>query len=258
MTLKKAEQSELVPVATVSIVTGAARGIGNVIAQKLADKNTFVIAVDRGFEHKASFAQKNVLLIQADVSKPKGVDTVIATLNSLEPCRLVTLVNNAGVGNAKSAEQTSFEEWQESISSNLNNTFLMSRAAIPHLSREGGSIVNISSIFGIMGVRGSAPYSAAKAAIIGLTKQMAAELGPRQIRVNAIAPGLIETPATSNRLTENQDFRRLLVGRTPLGCFGQPEDIANGVKFLASPEARFINGHTLVIDGGWSATHFQE
>ena len=120
----------------------------------------------------------------------------------------------------------------------------------------GGSIINIASIFGVLGFPTSSVYSATKAAVIGLTQNMAADYGPRGIRVNAIAPGVIETPLTSERLRTNDWFRDTLVNGTPLGRVGQPEEIAAAAAFLCSDDASFITGQTLAVDGGWSTTKF--
>jgi 3-oxoacyl-[acyl-carrier protein] reductase len=118
------------------------------------------------------------------------------------------------------------------------------------------SIVNIASIYGLVGFTNSAPYSASKAGVIGLTRQMAADYGPRQIRVNAVAPGLIVTPLTEKRLAANSAWQEAMTGSTPLGRLGRHEDIAYAVAFLAASDAAFITGQVLTVDGGWSATRF--
>jgi NAD(P)-dependent dehydrogenase (short-subunit alcohol dehydrogenase family) len=116
--------------------------------------------------------------------------------------------------------------------------------------------VQVASIFGILGSPNSAPYAASKAALIGLTQQMAADYGPRGIRVNAVAPGVIPTQLSEERLRNNAYYRKLVAQPTPFIRLGKPEDIANAVWFLCSDEAAFINGHTLVVDGGWSVTKY--
>lgn len=117
-------------------------------------------------------------------------------------------------------------------------------------------IVNIASIYGLVGFTNSAPYSASKAGVIGLTRQMAADYGPRGIRVNAVAPGLIVTPLTEKRLEANRAWEEAMTGSTPLGRLGRPEDIAAAVAFLCSADADYITGQVLTVDGGWSTTRF--
>jgi 3-oxoacyl-[acyl-carrier protein] reductase len=117
----------------------------------------------------------------------------------------------------------------------------------------GGNIINIASIFGLRGSVGSGPYAMSKAAIVGLTRQLATDYGPRGIRANAVAPGLIETPMTADRIQNDREFRRIMVDTTPFPRVGTPNDIANAVAFLASDQAAFISGHVLVVDGGWLA-----
>ena len=133
---------------------------------------------------------------------------------------------------------------------NTTSVFRLSRAAVG-VMHEGSAIVNIASVFGLRGNPNSAAYAASKAAIVGLTRQMAAEHGPRGIRVNAVAPGLIVTDMTRERTQTSRRFRQLLVETTPFPRLGQPEDVAAAVTFLASDEAGFISGQVLAVDGGW-------
>jgi NAD(P)-dependent dehydrogenase (short-subunit alcohol dehydrogenase family) len=169
--------------------------------------------------------------------------------------RLDYLVNNAGIGDASPLHETDDEKLDRYLDINLRSVIRFSREAIG-VMESGAAIVHIASIFGILGNPGSAPYSATKAALIGLAKQMAADYGPRGIRVNAVAPGIIESPLTRERLKNSARFRQLLVQATPFPRIGTPEDIAKAVRFLCSDEASFINGHTLAVDGGWSATNY--
>lgn len=242
----------------VAVVTGAGGGIGREIALHLARAGARVLAVDRnadGLRETAAFVE-GMATHACDLCDPSAASNVAASAQKAFSQPLAILVNNAGVGNARSAHETSDADWNRFLDVNLGTVFKMSAAAIPHFAADGGCIVNIASIFGLVGVQGAAPYSAAKAAIVGLTRQMAADYGPRGIRINAVAPGLIATAATAGRIAASAQFQNVLVRRTPLGRTGTPSDIARAVAFLASEDASFITGQTLAVDGGWSTTHF--
>ena len=138
----------------------------------------------------------------------------------------------------------------------MTASFNLSKAALPSLTESRGHIVNIASVFGMVGFRKSAGYSASKAALIGLTQQMAADYGPAGVRVNAIAPGAIQTPLTASRLQPGQWHRSATIGLTPLGRPGRPEEIAGTAAFLCSKDASYIHGAVIVVDGGWSTTRY--
>lgn len=169
------------------------------------------------------------------------------------------LINNAGIGGAKPVHQTDDDALDRFTNINLRSVFRISREFVRDLMGEQreGAIVNISSIFALRGFQTSSIYGATKAALIGLTQNMAADYGPHGIRVNAIAPGLIRTGMTAERIDSDQWTRETMLNATPLGRVGQPEEIAAGVAFLCSKDASFITGEVLTIDGGWSATKFQ-
>jgi NAD(P)-dependent dehydrogenase (short-subunit alcohol dehydrogenase family) len=169
--------------------------------------------------------------------------------------RVDILVNCAGLGNAPPLHDTTDAIYQRYIDINLGTTFRLMRDAIGELSKTRGCIINIASTGGIVGYRGLAAYSAAKAAVVGLTRAAAAEYGPPGIRVNAVAPGIVATPATKDRLATAQ-FRAVVLGTMPLGRVGQIEDIAAAVAFLASDDASYVTGQVLAVDGGQSTTTF--
>ena len=166
------------------------------------------------------------------------------------------LMNNAGVGGSKRADLTDDDAFDAHLAVNLRAVFRFSRAAVA-VMKTGGAIVNVASIFGMIGFPGTAAYAAAKAGVAGLTRQMAADYGPNGIRVNAIAPGLIATGMTQKRIADSEWFRGQMTDMTPLGRNGQPEDIAAAAAFLLSDDAAFISGQVLVVDGGWLTTRYR-
>jgi 3-oxoacyl-[acyl-carrier protein] reductase len=181
--------------------------------------------------------------VEADVSDPEQAKALVDAVGELD-----ILVNNAGVTRDGLIARMSDEDWRIVIETNLSGTFHTCRAAVRGMmKRRSGSIVNVSSIVGLHGNPGQANYSASKAGIIGLTKALARELGNRGVRANVVAPGYVDT-----RLTQviADEMKELMLANTPLGRFGQPEDIAGAVRFLCSEEASFITGEVLLVDGG--------
>ena len=245
---------------SVAMITGGGQGLGRASALRMVREGVRVVISDLDGERLRETAALSgrpelVRTIVQDVtadSSPR--DAVALALDEFG--RLDWLVNNAGIGNAKALHDTSDEDWDRYMNINLRSVFRYSREAMPHLKPNRGAIVHISSIFGILGHPATAPYAASKAALIGLTRQMAADYGPQGVRVNAVAPGLIETPLTLERLKTNRRFEELMVDTTPFHRIGKPEDIANAVHFLCSDEAAFVSGHVLVVDGGWSVANY--
>ena len=181
--------------------------------------------------------------MQADVSDPEEAKRLVEAAGELD-----ILVNNAGVTRDGLIARMSDEDWQVVLDTNLNGVFHTCRAAARGMmKRRSGSVVNISSVVGLHGNPGQTNYSASKAGIIGFTKALARELGNRGVRANVVAPGYVDT-----RLTDviAEEMKELMLANTPLGRFGQPEDIAGAVRFLCSDEASFITGEVLLVDGG--------
>ena len=181
--------------------------------------------------------------VQADVREPDEAKRLIAEAGDID-----ILVNNAGLTRDGLIARMSDEDWHDVIHTNLGGVFHTCRAAARGMMKKrSGSIVNISSVVGVRGNPGQTNYSASKAGIIGFTKALARELGNRGVRANVVAPGYVNT-----RLTEviSADMKELMLANTPLGRFGQPEDIAGAVRFLSSDEAAFITGEVLLVDGG--------
>ncbi len=247
----------------VAVVTGAGSGIGRATTLQLLREGANVVAVDRnGEDVEETTRQGNgpgrAVALQCDVTSEDAPSRILE--RSSEVCGPPDiLVNNAGVGDARPAHLTEDDNFDGFIDVNVRALFRLSRESVKAMraANRGGCIVNIASIFGITGFRGSSAYSAAKSAVIGLTRNMAADYGLDGIRVNAVAPGIIATPLTAERLATNPWFVDALVGGTPLRRPGRAEEIAAAVAFLCSADASYISGHTLVVDGGYSATHFR-
>jgi NAD(P)-dependent dehydrogenase (short-subunit alcohol dehydrogenase family) len=245
----------------VAIVTGAGQGLGRGIALRLAKGGARVVACDKNPEALAEtllLAGRGLLMraMTLDVTHPNGPrDAVRFTLDSFGS--IDWLVNNAGVGSAKGILETDDAAWDRYSDVNLRSVFRMSREVLPQLKAGRGSIVNMASVFGVLGAPGAAPYCATKAGVIGLTRQLACDFGPKGIRVNAVAPGIVATPATAAMLDPgNKRFKSLILDTIPYTRIGRPEDIGNAVYFLCSDQASYINGHVLCVDGGWTATGY--
>ncbi len=241
------------------LVTGSNRGLGRAIAERLAEAGASVgVTYSGGSEKSEGLAREVVSSIEA-----KGGKALIVPLDvsNEEQCKaaiqrmtehfggLYGLVNNAGVAIDQLLMRYKSEDWDKLMDINLKGAFLLTKAAMKPLMRhEGGaSIVNMSSVVGLMGNAGQSVYAASKAGLIGFTKSLAREVASRQVRVNAIAPGFIETEMT-DALPEEQ--KKALLSQTPLGTLGQADDIAFGALYLLSPLSRYVTGQVLSINGG--------
>ena len=238
----------------IALVTGSSQGIGRATAKRLAQSGADIIINYRSNASAAAEVKANIeelgrrcVAIQADVSQEEEVARLFANTNeTLGPISI--LVNNAGTTRDKLILQMSLADFEYVVDTNLRSAFLCTKAALRSMIKaRWGRIVNISSPAGLLGNAGQANYSASKAAIIALTISTAREMASRNITANAIAPGLIPTELTSI-LTEQQ--RKLMLDATPLGRFGTPEEIAAAINFLCSPEASYITGQILCVDGG--------
>jgi len=228
-----------------ALITGAARGIGRAIATELRGAGAEILCCDLPGTSENEEVAKEVggQALYADVTKAGDVEKLIAAAGDFD-----ILVNNAGITRDGLLARMSEEDWRAVIDVNLTSVYLMCHAAIRGMmKRRSGAIVNLSSVVGLHGNFGQTNYAASKAGIVGFTKSLAREAGARGVRVNAVAPGYIET-----RLTEvlPDEVKGKMLEATSLGRFGKPEDIARAVRFLCSDEAAFITGEVLVVDGG--------
>ena len=240
----------------VAIVTGASKGIGASIAQHLAAEGAAVVVNYASSKDGAERVVKEIggkggraVAVQADVAKTADVERLFAeTARAFG--RLDILVNNAGVYEWLPLEQVTETHFHQQFDLNVLGLLLASKAAVKQFGAKGGSIINVSSLASDTAMAGSSVYSASKAAVDSITRTLAAELGPRGIRVNAINPGVVETEGTRSGGFLEGEFRKEIEGRTPLGRIGQPRDIAPAAAFLASDDAAWITGQTVFITGG--------
>ncbi len=238
----------------VAIVTGAARGIGKAIAETLAQRGANVVVVDLRMKLAEETAKEitaktgaDAIALEADVSDRESVNAMIKS--ALEKFgKIDILVNNAGITRDGLIMRMKEEDWDMVLDINLKGAFNCAQAlARPMMKQRYGRIINITSVSGVVGQAGQTNYSSSKAGLIGFTKALAKELGSRNITVNAVAPGFIETVLTDDLPEEIKEFSMKM---TPMARFGKPEDIANAVAFLAAEESSFITGVTLQVDGG--------
>ena len=242
--------------AKVALVTGAARGIGRAVAEALAREGCDVCVNYIQHEAEARSAAETLtaigrrcLVVQADVADPAACEAMVReTEAALGPVDI--LVNNAGISYAGLFQDMTDDDWDRCLAVNLTGARNMARAVLPHMLHEkAGAIVNISSIWGLRGASCEVGYACSKAGIVALTRSLALELAPSHIRVNAVAPGCIDTDMVR---VLDRDTVDSLIEETPLGRLGRPEDIAQAVVFLASEKASFITGQVLAVDGGFA------
>lgn len=241
----------------VAVVTGASKGIGASIARHLADAGASVVV---NYASSKSGAEKVVaditrnegkaLAVQADVSKPEDIQRLFAETKKAFG-RVDILVNNAGIYEFSSLEEVTPEHFHKHFNLNVLGLLLTTQAAVKHFGGDGGNVINISSVVATTPVAGASVYSATKAAVDSITRSLAAELGPKNIRVNAINPGMVETEGTHAQGIPESDFRKQIESQTPLGRIGQPDDIGPAAVYFASSDSKWVTGQTLHVAGGY-------
>lgn len=243
----------------VAVVTGSSHGIGLAAVEIFASQGAKVYLVDidrnKGGEAALKLREQglNVKFIECDVASPQSVQNMVA---SIEENNVDILCNNAGVELTAGIDETSVEEWDRLSSINLRGPFLVTKALLPLLEVKGAAVVNTSSISGLLGWPLSTAYCATKGGVIQLTKQLACDLGAKNIRVNCVCPGTTKTPMLSRLLSDDEEGRQAakeIAARHLLKRFAEPQEIAEAIVFLASDAASFVTGAVLPVDGGYTA-----
>jgi 2-keto-3-deoxy-L-fuconate dehydrogenase len=237
-----------------ALVTGAASGIGAATARVFAEAGASVIVVDLDLNRSEAVSSEipGSSLAVCDVTDERAVDRLFAGITKLD-----ILVNCAGIGLVGTVVETALEDFQRLFRVNVEGTFLVTRRAIPLLMASHGSVTNIGSVAGLVGVKRRFAYCATKGAVVAMTRQLAVDY-PTEFRANCICPGTVDSPFVEGYLEkyhkhEKEKVRAELHQRQPIGRMGKPEEVANMALYLASPNASFIHGSVLTIDGGWTA-----
>jgi NAD(P)-dependent dehydrogenase (short-subunit alcohol dehydrogenase family) len=242
----------------VAVITGGGSGIGAATSRLFASEGACVAILDRDETKAASIASEipGALAVPCDVTLEDRVREAMARIRS-QFGRIDVLCLCAGVATRHPVSEQDEAGWECVMDVNVKGSFLCSKHAIRHFPEHGGSIIHTSSVTGITGVRNRSAYSAAKGALVALTRSMALDYARRGIRVNCVCPGFVRTPFISALLADTERARRL-ISLHPLGRLGEPNDIARAVLFLACGESAWMTGQSLVIDGGFSAGHAEE
>ncbi len=245
-----------------ALVTGGTKGIGYAIAQEFLHLGAEVLVVSRSAENVdtavGSWVKEGLAAhgLAADVSAADDRSEIFVYLETMRD-RLDILINNAGTNIRKPAIEYTQKEYDTILETNLKSAFEMSRLAYPYLKKSGGgSIVNMASVAGLTHVRSGVPYGISKAALVQMTRNLAVEWAPDNIRINAVAPWYIRTPLVEPVLNDKDLLAEVLV-RTPLQRVGEPEEVSGGVAFLCMPAASYITGQCIAIDGGFMINGFQ-
>jgi 2-keto-3-deoxy-L-fuconate dehydrogenase len=237
-----------------AMITGGASGIGEATVRTFSEAGAeiWIVDIDQGRADALAGQIPGSRALRCDITDENQVAELFRQVDCLD-----ILVNNAGIGLVGNVEETELADFQRLFRVNVEGTFLMTRAALPLLSAGRGTIVNIGSVAGLVGVKRRFAYCATKGAVVAMTRQLAVDY-PTQIRVNCIAPGTVDTPFVEGYLEkyhkhEKDKVRTELNQRQPIGRLGQPEEIARLALYLCSPAADFMNGAVVPIDGGWTA-----
>lgn len=247
----------------IALVTGAGSGLGKASALALASRGATVAVSE--LPEKIDKADETVAEIVANGGTALPVELDVTQIESIDACmktvtegfgRLDVLVNNAGINIRKDSFDVTEEDWDAVMAVNLKGVFFMAQAAgrqMRNQTPQGGVIINMASVMGLIGYYQRAAYCSSKAGVVNLTRVLAVEWAPYNIRVNAVCPAFVDTPLTRPMFEAQPEMREDILQRTLLGRLGTPEDVAAAVAFLAGPESSFVHGHALAVDGGWTA-----
>lgn len=230
-----------------AVVTGANSGIGLATTKRLLDEGACVLAIDLNLDQLQDLP---VIRLAADLEASDTPLRIVAKAEQ-ELGSVDFLVNNAGIGGARTLQDSDDDFIDRVLNINLRAVMRLTRDILPLLNKQTGSIVNVASVYGETGYPGSTPYAASKGGVSQLTRQLAADLAPAGIRVNAVAPGVIRTGMTSERLDNDPGYWTAMVKATPLGKVGTAEQVAAVISFLCSDDAAFVVGQVIAVDGGW-------
>lgn len=237
----------------VAVITGGASGIGAATARLFVEEGAKVVIVDineekgKAFEKELKEQNADALFVKANITDEEEVKKIFKVTTDTYG-KVDVVFNNAGIGRVTPTEELSYEEWRNTVNVDLDGVFLVAREAIREMLKSGGgTIVNTASMYGWVGAPGSAAYNAAKAGVLNLTRSLALEYATRNIRVNALAPGYIDTPIIP------EESKKILAESTPMKRLGKPEEMAKAVLFMASDDSSFMTGNALTVDGGYTA-----
>ena len=246
----------------VALITGAASGIGAASAERFATEGAIVVGADYADFDDSVWTRvtaaspdstKHALDVREEDAVKSLVDDVIGSYG-----RIDIVLNAAGVAGGGAVHQVDLEDWDRIVDINLKGTFIVCKHVLAHMfERKSGSVINIASIEGLEATEGGSAYNASKGGVVLLTKNMAIDYGRAGIRVNCVCPGFIDTPLTASIFAQEgmEEYLQRFVDAHQLGRIGQPEEIASAALFLASDDASFVSGHSLVVDGGYTAGH---
>lgn len=236
----------------VGIVTGGSSGIGKAVTEKLVEEGAEVVVADVDGDRGEAVAEEiGCEFRECDVSDWENMKDVVASTVD-DYGHLDIVVNNAGIGAVHGIDEMEIEEWRKVLSVDLDGVMHGTKAAIGHLKESGGCVVNIASIYGLVGDVGSTAYTAAKGGVVNFTRSVANDVAQDGVRVNSVCPGYVDTPMTEEALSDD-DFRAHVEGETPMGRVADPEEIADVVAFVASDRASYMTGENVAVDGGWTS-----